>query len=700
MNGFKLLAIRPLEGCNPDYLKVLKTNQFYTFYNNYSFSENPDTKRIKVEYLPEVKGLYDIQSKGRNISVNVSAIVGQNGSGKSSLLELYYLSMYFIAINREKPFLEPNLVTINNEIADLDDNDPNTPAIKKDLLKKKAEINKIIESFMVQLFYSVDDTIYLYDSSRPKIDDLEYDFVELLEGGIKDKRDFVLSSLFETDSLYDPVGFAYSCVINYSIFGLNAIEMGEWITTLFHKNDAYRTPIVINPMRTNGDFIIEDENELLSGRLLQSLAICLKQNETDKIGTLLGTQRIPQKVVFRLKRRPGIGGLTLNMDGSRELLFSDKSIYEYGETNFLKFKEDLGAILDLDLDQLTMNNLLLRYCLEYAYSKSGKIYNKYPIFRGLKTGEDFLKLLIEDKSHITLKFRQAINFITGDLFFRLKASIFNDKKLEIDMIEITESDYEIKIEYSLDEIKKDFEKISDELSFVPPPIFEINFVFSDNPNDRVNLLSSGESQSAHSLNAVYYHLRNIDSMNRDQLEFDYKYINIILDEVELYHHPEMQRTYLHRLLKGIEALNLNKIEGINILFSTHSPFILSDIPSSNILRLEKGDAQPSDVKTFGANIYDLLADDFFMKNGFIGEHAMSTIKEILDYVNASKYDPEVHIHYLHIVSLIGEESIRMKLEQMLDDLSETEEGPSKSLAELKLKMSLIEEEIRKIEEKK
>ena len=105
MNGFKLLAIRPLEECNPDYLKVLKPNQFYTFYNNYSFSENPDTKRIKVEYLPEVKGLYDIQSKGKNISVNVSAIVGQNGSGKSSLLELYYLSMYFIAINREKPFL-------------------------------------------------------------------------------------------------------------------------------------------------------------------------------------------------------------------------------------------------------------------------------------------------------------------------------------------------------------------------------------------------------------------------------------------------------------------------------------------------------------------------------------------------------------------------------------------------------------------
>jgi hypothetical protein len=186
-------------------------------------------------------------------------------------------------------------------------------------------------------------------------------------------------------------------------------------------------------------------------------------------------------------------------------------------------------------------------------------------------------------------------------------------------------------------------------------------------------------------------------MNRAQLGFDYDYVNLILDEVELYHHPEMQRTYLYRLLQGIKALNLKKIKGINILFSTHSPFILSDIPSSNILRLKSGCPEPESKRTFGANIYDLLSDDFFMSNGFIGELAMSIIREILDYVNVEKYNDETHKKYLNIVSLVGEDSIRIKLQQMLDALSEKQKNSKENLAELKLKLSLLEAEIRKIE---
>lgn len=564
MSGFKLLAIRPLEGCNPDYLKILKPNKFYTFYNNYKFSENPTSRRITVEHLPEVDGLYNVKGEDKNISINVSAIVGQNGSGKSSLLELYYLCMYFIAINRNKPFLEPNLFSIEEELSILSELEDNNPKSRKIYLSKlKADINKIIDTFKVQIFYTVDDSIFLFDSSKSNKDDLEYDFVELIEGGKSEKRNFLISLLFEKDSSYDPTGFAYSCVVNYSIFGLNAIEMGQWISTLFHKNDAYRTPIVINPMRTNGDFVIDDENELLTGRLFQSLAICLKQNKIENIGTLLGTQRTPVKLIFSLKRNVGIVGLTLRMDGSQELLFGNKSIYENGEVNFLEFIKDLNSVLNINIENRIKQNLLLRYCLQYAYSKSVRIYEKYPIFRGNKSGEEYIRLLIIDRSHITLKFRQAINFIIGDLFLKLKASIFMDMKKDIDLIEITESDYQQQIEYSLDEIKIDFENTPDEISFAPPPIFDIDFVFTDNQNDKINLLSSGESQSTHSLNAIYYHLRNIDSMNKEQLGFDYEYVNLILDEVELYHHPEMQRTYLHRLLNGIEALKLRKLKGIN-----------------------------------------------------------------------------------------------------------------------------------------
>jgi hypothetical protein len=308
--------------------------------------------------------------------------------------------------------------------------------------------------------------------------------------------------------------------------------------------------------------------------------------------------------------------------------------------------------------------------LQYAYSKKDRIFKNYPIFRGSKKDENYLKLLLEDRSHITLKFRQAVNFITGELFSKLKESFFEDKKTDIDLIEISESDYEKIIEYSLYEIKSDFEKTEDELSFAPPPIFEIDFVFSDNANDKINLLSSGESQSAHSLNAIYYHLRNIDSMNRIQLGFDYKYVNLILDEVELYHHPEMQRTYLYRLLEGIKALNLKKIKGINILFSTHSPFILSDIPSSNILRLENGKPSKKEMtQTFGANIHDLLANDFFLERGFMGEFAKEKIISLIEYLSSIKkkgkgWDIDKAQNF---INMIGEPFIKGDLESLLAD---------------------------------
>ncbi|WP_375191132.1 hypothetical protein [Chryseobacterium sp.] len=97
--SFKLLAIRPLDGCNPKFLKNLEENRIYKFYNDYEFLDNDlkeitefgkrnykEVKQIKPKenfYVP--KNLFD-QGK---IKINISAIVGKNGSGKSALVELF-----------------------------------------------------------------------------------------------------------------------------------------------------------------------------------------------------------------------------------------------------------------------------------------------------------------------------------------------------------------------------------------------------------------------------------------------------------------------------------------------------------------------------------------------------------------------------------------------------------------------------------
>ena len=83
---FKLIAIRPLKGCRKSALKCLKVGQIYYFCNDYIITEDGISLRDDyVKPLPE-----DFFSIGLNsdLRINVSAIVGMNGDGKSTLIEL------------------------------------------------------------------------------------------------------------------------------------------------------------------------------------------------------------------------------------------------------------------------------------------------------------------------------------------------------------------------------------------------------------------------------------------------------------------------------------------------------------------------------------------------------------------------------------------------------------------------------------
>jgi hypothetical protein len=71
---------------------------------------------------------------------------------------------------------------------------------------------------------------------------------------------------------------------------------------------------------------------------------------------------------------------------------------------------------------------------------------------------------------------------------------------------------------------------------------------------------------------------------------------------------------------------------------THSPFILSDIPGEHVLFLKVDEQQRRSLpvirqtKSFGANIHELLADGFFMENGFSGEHAKNKINQTINFL--------------------------------------------------------------------
>lgn len=86
------------------------------------------------------------------------------------------------------------------------------------------------------------------------------------------------------------------------------------------------------------------------------------------------------------------------------------------------------------------------------------------------------------------------------------------------------------------------------------------------------------------------------------------------------------------IIKGLRQCNFKHIRNVHILMVTHSPFVLSDIPSRNILGLNKNgismDHEVEIVKSFGANIHDILRHPFFLKDGAVGEFARNFLSDL------------------------------------------------------------------------
>lgn len=152
----------------------------------------------------------------------------------------------------------------------------------------------------------------------------------------------------------------------------------------------------------------------------------------------------------------------------------------------------------------------------------------------------------------------------------------------------------------------------------------------------------------------------------------------MLDEVELYFHPDLQRRFICLLLDSIKGLVPSSICGINITLVTHSPFVLSDIPSSNILCLSRDGHQSAFDKTFAANIHDLFNNTFILPYT-IGEYAQRMICELVEmyqnikesHRNRQAWSVELDIPLEGMLAILG----RMKyLSEIIGDSYLSEEA--------------------------
>lgn len=198
------------------------------------------------------------------------------------------------------------------------------------------------------------------------------------------------------------------------------------------------------------------------------------------------------------------------------------------------------------------------------------------------------------------------------------------------------------------EFKKHF-KVTDE------PLFNFS-------TDRE--LSSGEKLMYEQFSIFNEQVSRIENeIGIDNISDEYL---ILLDEADVCFHPLWKKKYINMLLEILPLIFVNK--KLQIIFTTHDPLTLSDIPHQNILFLGKGENYTKVLtnkrKTFGANISNLLADSFFLEDGLVGDFAKKKIEEVIHVLNKMIENKNNNQH----IDISQEEQQRIrKLIRMVDE---------------------------------
>jgi len=154
-------------------------------------------------------------------------------------------------------------------------------------------------------------------------------------------------------------------------------------------------------------------------------------------------------------------------------------------------------------------------------------------------------------------------------------------------------------------------------------------------------------------------------------------ILLLLDEIENNFHPKWQRLLFSNIISFLKVIqeshNDNQIN-FTILLASHSPFILSDLPSRNVIFLDKNQEGNCNVvnglenkkQTFGANIHTLLSDGFFMDEGLMGEFAKRKIQNVYKFLKKQESEISSKEEAQEIINIIGEPIIEKQLQIIFD----------------------------------
>lgn len=639
---------------------------------------------------------------GRNM--NVHAIVGKNGSGKSSLLEIMFR-------------------LINNLSFCLLENIP----------RNAADDIRYSFGLYAEMGWTIDGKKGVLSCKDSEVFFKSDDIEEEIQFKVRDESGVTIFKYgYDFCREYAKIktvadNFFYTVVLNYSMQSYVAQDyVGEecksktssrhkswdvedvWINALFHKNDGYMCPINLNPYRDEGHINMNKEM-ILTRERVSSLLEYFKQ---DNISFIDGYTLVDVIYTFNYGKVNGYFD-------SLKLVELENEKFPTTDEEQLKFRKDTAYTEGNKAERISSlfvraiesaeNNIAKSILKHYSIDTSirdrayvtgmtylvckvlniGLVYPKYLLLTGkgdaytywdalaekseehqIKVIESLLSAIDSEDSHITQKVRRAVRFFEN--YQQIKRSTEYSLESTDENMGFSGADYRngLGIDENNHLSLKEIEQSQ------PISIFT-QLVYLEELDEQgqakgtsieLRQLSSGERQYVFTLSSIVYHLTNLLSVKEENPK--YSNFNIVIDELEICMHPDYQRMFVLKMLNLLERLELNKDPlNLNILFCTHSPFTLSDIPKQNILYLDNGKDVSGDMRqeTFGANVNELLSESFFLSGGFMGEFAKSKIMSLVEYLQKPGTSAEADWSQESasaLIEIVGDDVIRMQLRSM------------------------------------
>ncbi|WP_051569039.1 AAA family ATPase [Alkaliphilus transvaalensis] len=616
----------------------------FNFSGKYRFNATFEKNKLIVEIKENedfIKNFF-----GSNIT-NITAIVGKNGTGKSTVLNYIKNNIFDFVSNKVVIFrIGFKFIGLYSNIEEPICSQYNITWYKWDKDKYQALMNNtrgIISEIgqLNVLFYS--NLIYNAEESEREYPEYIVQNISTLNLMKQNKyfsgdKSTQIQKIFLMDIIQSIIMLDNKKIRNHidDIIVPNLRYLKISISDLYKDAENRPTGIILTSKPFNDYYGITQADNLLIDKSRTALIQGLK-NVEESIYTIeeLSKENTRDMLIFKIKTY-------------KNILVSLFNEYFYMNNRVIYFLEFLRSYtVDEDITYQNFSDIFIDF-LESLYKSYTSILRKKKY--------DLMPAEIKENKKILLSYLFIARYLHKN---KLNLHTMGDS-----------SSYILDIQNN---IKPMIIFIKKYMNLPSLRFYDFNFIQEKNSSRRI--ISSGEEAMLKIYSRLYWAITNMETNSFIKINKKTSHILILMDEPEIYLHPAWQTQLIDRLIEFLG--NVYKDYSIQLIISSNTPFLVSDLPSHNVIFMEK-DEENCKVKkdqlipTFGQNIHTLFKEAFFMEKGTIGKFAKGKINDVirdldqLDKPNNQISEARIKEIY-KIINYIGEPIVKGKLLQVLED---------------------------------